>query len=176
LLATVLSTLEMRAADRAVTLTLVAPDDLPPIAADADQITQVFQNLVDNAIKYTRPQTVVTIGVAAVAAAGTAPAGILVSVRDQGEGIPREHLPRLTERFYRVDPARSRQLGGTGLGLAIVKHIVNRHRGRLSVASEPGQGTVFSVFLPLDPTDGDTTSTAAPARKVPAVARTVTRQ
>lgn len=179
LLGSVLSTLEMRAAARSVTMTLAVPDDLPEIVADADQFTQVFQNLVDNALKYTRPNTTVTVSAEAVAASGAAAAGIVVSVRDQGEGIPREHLPRLTERFYRVDPARSRQLGGTGLGLAIVKHIVNRHRGRLSVASEPGQGTVFSLFLPLNPADGEAPAGTGPgslARKVPAAARMVTRQ
>jgi len=72
-------------------------------------------------------------------------------VRDHGEGISREHLPRLTERFYRVDSARSRDLGGTGLGLAIVKHILNRHRGRLVIDSELGQGSVFAIRLPLSP-------------------------
>jgi two-component system, OmpR family, phosphate regulon sensor histidine kinase PhoR len=74
---------------------------------------------------------------------------VAVAVRDHGEGIPREHLPRLTERFYRVDAARSRELGGTGLGLAIVKHIVNRHRGALDIDSELGEGSVFTVHLPL---------------------------
>jgi two-component system phosphate regulon sensor histidine kinase PhoR len=72
---------------------------------------------------------------------------VCVAVRDQGEGIPREHLPRLTERFYRVDTARSREMGGTGLGLAIVKHILNHHRGFLKVESTPGVGSVFTVFL-----------------------------
>ena len=72
---------------------------------------------------------------------------VAVSVIDQGEGIGREHLPRLTERFYRVDTARSRQMGGTGLGLAIVKHIVSRHRGRLEIESEAGKGSRFTVFL-----------------------------
>jgi len=72
-----------------------------------------------------------------------------VSVVDEGEGIPREHIPRLTERFYRVDTARSRELGGTGLGLAIVKHIANRHRGELSIHSEPGIGSTFTVTLPV---------------------------
>jgi two-component system, OmpR family, phosphate regulon sensor histidine kinase PhoR len=72
-------------------------------------------------------------------------------VHDHGEGIPREHLPRLTERFYRVDAARSRELGGTGLGLAIVKHIVNRHRGALDIESELGEGSVFTVHLTLAP-------------------------
>ena len=70
-------------------------------------------------------------------------------VRDDGEGIAREHLPRLTERFYRVDVRRSREVGGTGLGLAIVKHIVNRHRGRIAIYSKPGEGSSFTVYLPL---------------------------
>jgi len=78
-------------------------------------------------------------------------AGIVVIVSDEGEGIPPEHLPRLTERFYRVDKGRSRTMGGTGLGLAIVKHIVNRHRGRLIVNSTIGKGSEFKVFLPSDP-------------------------
>jgi len=91
----------------------------------------------------------------AAASARPRPPGRLVSVavRDHGEGIPRAHLPRLTERFYRVDAARSRQMGGTGLGLAIVKHIVNRHRGRLTIESEVGKGSTFTVFLPAVPPD-----------------------
>ena len=72
-----------------------------------------------------------------------------MAIADQGEGIARTHLPRLTERFYRVDPARSRALGGTGLGLAIVKHILNRHRGRLSIDSDTGKGSTFTVWLPV---------------------------
>jgi two-component system phosphate regulon sensor histidine kinase PhoR len=79
------------------------------------------------------------------------PAGegrVAVAVSDEGDGIPANHLPRLTERFYRVDAARSRQLGGTGLGLAIVKHVVNRHRGRLDIQSTPGKGSTFTVTLP----------------------------
>ena len=74
-----------------------------------------------------------------------------ISVIDEGEGIPREHIPRLTERFYRVDTARSREMGGTGLGLAIVKHIANRHRGGLTIQSEPGVGSTFTVTLGLSP-------------------------
>jgi two-component system phosphate regulon sensor histidine kinase PhoR len=73
---------------------------------------------------------------------------VSIAVADQGDGIASEHLPRLTERFYRVDTARSRELGGTGLGLAIVKHILNRHRGRLEIASAVGQGSIFTVWLP----------------------------
>jgi two-component system phosphate regulon sensor histidine kinase PhoR len=73
---------------------------------------------------------------------------VAVAVADEGDGISAAHLPRLTERFYRVDAARSRQLGGTGLGLAIVKHVVNRHRGRLDIQSTPGKGSTFTVVLP----------------------------
>ena len=75
---------------------------------------------------------------------------IAVAVADRGDGIAREHIPRLTERFYRVDAARSRDLGGTGLGLAIVKHVVNRHRGSLEIESVPGEGSVFTVYLPAE--------------------------
>ena len=112
---------------------------------DADQLTQVLQNLLDNAVKYGREGGTVRLDVA-VAPAGRP--GVVVTVADQGAGIPREHLPRLTERFYRVDAGRSRAAGGTGLGLAIVKHIVNRHRGQLSIESEEGIGTTVSVWLP----------------------------
>jgi two-component system, OmpR family, phosphate regulon sensor histidine kinase PhoR len=121
------------------------PDDLPMVIGDADQLTQVLQNLLDNAVKYGRDGGTVGLDVA-VAAPGRA--GVVVTVADQGAGIPREHLPRLTERFYRVDTGRSRAAGGTGLGLAIVKHIVNRHRGQLSIESEEGIGTKVSVWLP----------------------------
>jgi two-component system phosphate regulon sensor histidine kinase PhoR len=103
----------------------------------------VFQNLIDNAIKYTRAGSAVRIA--------AEPAGedrVAVTVRDEGDGIGAAHLPRLTERFYRVDNARSRQLGGTGRGLAIVTHVVNRHRGRLDIQSAPGKGSTFRVTLP----------------------------
>src|SRR5262249_57585080 len=81
-----------------------------------------------------------------------------ISVRDYGDGIPREHIPRLTERFYRVDTARSRSLGGTGLGLAIVKHITNRHRGALTIESIEGLGATFTVWLPIAPVEARNSS------------------
>ncbi len=125
------------------------------VMGQEDELTQVLQNLLDNALKYGREKTSVTIEVKPAAKLPAAVAHyplastVVISVADEGDGIAREHLPRLTERFYRVDPARSRQLGGTGLGLAIVKHIVNRHRGALVVESTPGKGSVFSVYFPM---------------------------
>ncbi len=147
IIGTVIAVLEIKAKDRQMTIIVDGPDDLPEVPGDPDQLTQVFQNLLSNAITYGRTGTDLTIHLRPASTAGIA-RGVAVSVRDRGEGIPGEHLPRLTERFYRVDPARSRALGGTGLGLAIVKHIVNRHRGRLTVESEVGEGTTFTVFLP----------------------------
>jgi len=132
-----------------VTLDLAMTHGLPPVLGDTDQLTQVAQNLLDNAVKYGREGG--TVRLAAEPAAGPrwpARPGVVVTVADQGHGIPREHLPRLTERFYRVDTGRSRAVGGTGLGLAIVKHIVNRHRGQLAIESEVGVGTTVSVWLP----------------------------
>jgi len=108
-------------------------------------LTQVLQNLLDNAVKYGRVGGTVHLSLSV--AWRTRP-GVLLTVSDEGGGIPREHLPRLTERFYRVDTSRSRAAGGTGLGLAIVKHIVNRHRGQLSIESEEGIGTTVGVWLP----------------------------
>jgi two-component system phosphate regulon sensor histidine kinase PhoR len=116
-------------------------------SADADQVAQVIRNLLDNAIRHGRDRGTIQLSVAP----GAAPdgrRGMVLSVTDDGAGIPRDHIPRLTERFYRVDKGRSRNAGGTGLGLAIVKHIVNRHRGILSIDSEEGSGTTFRVWWP----------------------------
>ncbi|WP_247883719.1 ATP-binding protein [Azospirillum sp. B21] len=166
----VIAALELKAAQRRIRLRLEAPESLPYVIGDEDQLTQVFQNLVSNAIKYTREDTDVTVTVALADGAAVGFAGlptptgatakdkrvvrsgtamVSVSVRDHGDGIARTHLPRLTERFYRVDAARSRAMGGTGLGLAIVKHILNRHRGRLTIESEVGVGSAFTVYLPV---------------------------
>lgn len=144
---------EPRLAARAQTLQLTIEDSLPRIAGDADQLSQVVSNLLDNAVKYGREGGVVRLAVARVLpATGTARGarrpGLAITVADDGAGIAPDHLPRLTERFYRVDAGRSRAVGGTGLGLAIVKHVVNRHRGRLEIDSRPGQGSSFSVWLP----------------------------
>ena len=126
-----------------------APEKSPKVLGDSDQLAQVFRNLVENAIFYGRAGTQVTITIRPIERLAEVGApGVSVAVSDLGEGIAREHLPRLTERFYRADTARSRQLGGTGLGLAIVKHIVNRHRGRFTMDSEMGKGSTFTVVLP----------------------------
>jgi two-component system phosphate regulon sensor histidine kinase PhoR len=118
-------------------------ESLPLVAGDRAQLSQLLHNLVGNAMKYGRPGTPVTIRT------GQGPGSMIrLSVTDQGDGIGPEHLPRLTERFYRVEPSRSRSLGGTGLGLAIVKHIVERHRGRLEIRSTPGEGTTVTALLP----------------------------
>src|SRR5262245_2785609 len=139
----VLDLLQLKASSRKVTLELTVDSPLPKAVGDYDELTIVFQNLVDNAIKYAKPATTVRVG-----ARPATEDRVAVSVSDEGDGIPAVHLPRLTERFYRVDAARSRQLGGTGLGLAIVKHVVNRHRGRLDIQSTPGKGSTFTVTLP----------------------------
>jgi len=155
----VANALSLRAAERNMKIELpMGP--MGRTVGDADELTQVFQNLIDNAIKYGRPGTSVTVSAARIADVGEirarlpglrrAKAMIAVAVADRGDGIAREHIPRLTERFYRVDAARSRDLGGTGLGLAIVKHVVNRHRGSLEIESAPGEGSVFTVYLPAE--------------------------
>ncbi len=117
--------------------------------ADPGQLAQVLRNLLENAVRYGREGGTVRLSVRTLAApeGGLAP-GVLLRVADDGPGIAREHIPRLTERFYRVDPGRSRAAGGTGLGLAIVKHIVGHHRGQLLIDSVVGQGTVMRVWLP----------------------------
>ena len=128
-------------------ITLDVPANLPPVRGDQAQLTQVFDNLLGNALRYgcDKPESRIEVEAERVGR------WITVTVTDHGPGIPREHLPRVTERFYRVDPARSRESGGTGLGLAIVKHIVERHRGSLEIKSIVGLGTSVSVRLPLAP-------------------------
>ena len=143
----VTDTLMPLAAESGLALTVDAANDLPPTLGDRDELAQVFQNIIENAIKYGRDGKQVTITLAEELA-GTQPQ-IRVDIADQGPGIAREHLPRLTERFYRVDPATSRERGGTGLGLAIVKHILNRHRGTLAIQSQVGRGSTFTVRLPV---------------------------
>ena len=128
----------------------ILPEGALIVPGDTDQLRQVFTNLVENAIKYGGDGCEVTVRLfGPEPEAGLRGPAVRVEVTDTGPGIAAIHLPRLTERFYRVDSHRSRRMGGTGLGLAIVKHIVNRHRGRLRIESEPGQGSRFTVILPL---------------------------
>jgi two-component system phosphate regulon sensor histidine kinase PhoR len=146
--------LETLARDRGVTVHIDASNALP-VLGDHDELVRIFENLVENALKYGAAGRRVDIKIGSGASAdGVSEAQ--VSVRDYGPGIAPEHLPRLTERFYRVDVTESRAQGGTGLGLALVKHILNRHRGRLTIDSAPGEGATFTIHLP--------TAAAAPTR------------
>ncbi|MCD2322564.1 ATP-binding protein [Sphingomonas sp. IC-56] len=120
--------------------------DVPPVRGDAAQLSQLLHNVIGNAMKYGREGSPVTISLVPESELMTR-----LTVTDEGEGIAQQHLPRLTERFYRVDSGRSRSLGGTGLGLAIVKHVVERHRGRLEISSLLGKGTTVNILLPLQP-------------------------
>ncbi len=124
-------------------ITVAIAGAAPDVTGDHDELVQLFQNLIHNAIKYGREGGQVTLTL------GRENGHVFVAVKDEGEGIPREALPRLTERFYRVDVKRSRERGGTGLGLAIVKHIVSRHQGRLTIESRVGEGSTFTVTLPV---------------------------
>ncbi|MGR3456000.1 sensor histidine kinase [Pseudooceanicola sp.] len=149
LIDSVLRRLEPVARGGGVTLEGHLPEAEVTVPGDEDQLRQVVTNLVENAIKYGGSGGTVEVTLtAAEEIPGLRAPGARISVRDHGPGIELVHIPRLTERFYRVDSHRSREMGGTGLGLAIVKHIVNRHRGRMKVESEPGHGSEFIVELP----------------------------
>jgi two-component system phosphate regulon sensor histidine kinase PhoR len=139
-------------ADKAgVRLVVERPENLPEIPGDNRQLQQIITNLIENAVKYGGNDKQVEIGLSGPAEEPSLrTSGVRISVTDHGEGIAPHHIPRLTERFYRVDNHRSREMGGTGLGLAIVKHMVNRHRGRLRIDSELGVGSRFTVILPLE--------------------------
>jgi len=138
----ILMMFEKRAADKGLALSLEAPPDLPPLRADPGQMEGLLLNLIDNAVKYTEKGSVkVRLSVRE--------AQLAVEVEDTGPGIAADHLPHVFERFYVVDKSRSKKLGGTGLGLSIVKHIVLAHKGSVSVKSRVGEGTAFSVLLPL---------------------------
>ena len=142
--------LQVLATERGVKIDINAPPESLVVIGDRDELTRVFENLIENALKYGGGGKRVDITLERADAAEGAGEAVVV-VRDYGAGIPPEHLPRLTERFYRVDVGHSRAEGGTGLGLALVKHIVTRHRGRLTIESTLGQGATFTVRLPLSP-------------------------
>jgi len=146
--AEVCQALEPLAQERSVTITLAGCTDPSRVLGDPDELMRVAENVIENAIKYGESGGKIEVQIRRLDASEGRRAAIELSVRDYGPGIAAEHLPRLTERFYRVDPTASRQQGGTGLGLALVKHIVNRHRGRLLIESERGKGTTVRVVLP----------------------------
>ena len=142
-----------RLAGKQLRLIVDFPPDMPPIRADETRLQEVLYNLLENAVKYSREN-----GEIRLQAKRCGPE-IAISVGDNGIGISRDDLPRIFERFYRADKARSRELGGTGLGLAIVKHIAQLHGGRVEAESDPGRGTTVRVFLPANmPRDGETCS------------------
>ena len=141
--------------EKNMTIRLEMPDDLPLVRGEESELMQVLHNLIGNAIKYGSSGTEVVISARVTSVLPNDPnfikvhRAVAISVIDHGEGISREHLPRLTERFYRVDSARTRAIGGTGLGLAIVKHIIHRHHGVLSIDSVVGEGSTFTTYLHL---------------------------
>jgi two-component system phosphate regulon sensor histidine kinase PhoR len=144
----VADSLQTLARDRNVEVKTLGSSAPLLVPGDRDELIRVFENLVENALKYAASGKRVDIALSA----GEGPDGkreARIAVRDRGPGIAPEHLPRLTERFYRVDVSESRAQGGTGLGLALVKHILNRHGGRLTIESAPGQGATFTVHLPI---------------------------
>jgi two-component system, OmpR family, phosphate regulon sensor histidine kinase PhoR len=141
--------LQMLARDRDVTISITSPPEPLMVRGDRDELTRVFENLVENALKYGASGRRVELTL--TRSPGEAGGDAIVTVRDYGPGIAAEHLPRLTERFYRIDVGQSRAEGGTGLGLALVKHILNRHLGRLTIESSLGAGAVFTVRLGLVP-------------------------
>jgi two-component system phosphate regulon sensor histidine kinase PhoR len=139
--------LQTLARDRGVVIEVTAPAEPLTVLGDRDELLRLFENLIENATKYGASGGKVEVTIAS----GEGQDGkgeARVAVRDHGPGIAAEHLPRLTERFYRVDVGESRALGGTGLGLALVKHILNRHQGRLAIESKAGDGATFTVRLP----------------------------
>jgi two-component system phosphate regulon sensor histidine kinase PhoR len=155
----VCDTLSPLARERGVKLELKKDTGKLPVLGERDELIRLFENLIENALKYGASGKRVEVAIRAEPGNGADEA--VVSVRDFGPGIAPEHLPRLTERFYRVDVETSRAQGGTGLGLAIVKHILSRHRGRLAIESEPGKGATFTARFPL--AAGASKSAANPA-------------
>jgi len=147
-IAQVIDELTPLAQERSVDIALAAPEEPVWVLGDQDELQRMVENVIENAIKYGESGQKVEVQLRRLDASVSSKLAIELSVRDYGPGIAPEHLPRLTERFYRVDATASRQRGGTGLGLALVKHIVNRHRGRLAIESELGRGTTVRVALP----------------------------
>jgi two-component system phosphate regulon sensor histidine kinase PhoR len=133
--------------DRGADISVDITADLPAVIGDAGQLRQLANNILNNAMKYGKDGTPVRVSLVS----SRSGAMLNFAVADEGDGVAPEHLPRLTERFYRVDSGRSRLVGGTGLGLSLVKHIVDRHRGHLEIRSTVGKGTTVSILLPVGP-------------------------
>jgi two-component system phosphate regulon sensor histidine kinase PhoR len=146
----VLDSLQTLAKERDVKLALAAPSDPVTVRGDRDELVRMFENLVENALKYGASGKRVEVRIEVIKTAGGKADEARIAVRDYGPGIAPEHMPRLTERFYRVDVGQSRAEGGTGLGLALAKHILNRHQGRLEIDSTLGQGSTFTAVVPVD--------------------------
>jgi len=143
LLEDIVSKLKMEAQRRKHEVTLEIDSDIPPFYGDRDRLEQVFTNIVTNAMKYTPDGGKIDVSCKVHLT------DAIVTVKDNGIGIPKKDMPRLFERFYRVDKARSRKSGGTGLGLAIAKEIVEAHGGRINIVSEHGTGTTATIRMPL---------------------------
>ncbi|MGH9813018.1 MAG: sensor histidine kinase, partial [Candidatus Acidiferrales bacterium] len=137
-----LETAQLKAGQKQLAVVVESSPSLPPVRGDSVRLREVLQNLLDNAVQYTPAGGRITVRAAA------SDGGIVISVADTGIGIPQADQERIFERFYRVDAARSREVGGTGLGLSIARHLVEAHGGRITVESEVGRGSTFSVFLP----------------------------
>jgi two-component system, OmpR family, phosphate regulon sensor histidine kinase PhoR len=146
--AQMIDTMGPLAREHGVDIAFSAPEGRLMVVGDRDELLRVVENLIENAVKYGGTGKRIEVALARTEPAHARAAEVELTVRDHGPGIAPEHLPRLTERFYRADVVESRQKGGTGLGLAIVKHIVARHRGRMTIESELGKGAVFRVTLP----------------------------
>lgn len=140
----VLAMAENRLEEKRLRLVRNLPDETLRFRADRDRLSQILINIVDNAVKFTPEGGTITVEIF------RAEGEMVIRITDTGIGIPKGEIPKLGQRFYRVDKARSRQLGGTGLGLSIVKHLVEAHRGRMLIESDPGQGTSVSLHFPLD--------------------------
>jgi two-component system phosphate regulon sensor histidine kinase PhoR len=142
----VLTVVTARVSEKNIRIVNEIPTEAPKIMADRDRLAQILLNIVDNAVKFTPPG-----GTVAVTASSEEKGLLTVRIADTGVGIPKGEIPRLGERFYRVDKTRSRELGGTGLGLSIVKHLMKAHGGRMTIESTPGHGTTVALFFPIAP-------------------------
>jgi len=146
----VVEILRSRAREKDMEIKIVKTGEPLTVEGDQGEIIQVLDNLLDNAIKYGEPSTEITVSLAHPARnPRTNHDSVQISIHNYGSPIPPEDLPRVTQRFFRVDKSRSRELGGTGLGLAIVKHIVQRHGGSMNIESDAEKGTDFSIYLPI---------------------------